>query len=112
MALGFNDGEHIQARADHAARAIRILQAQQKGGQFGDQAVGGTRRDPAMDKQEGSESTNLSVVGQMNSDAGARGVPDLSANASAGKDEKAASRETTLKDNPIPPVRGPGKKRT
>ena len=112
MALGFNDGEHIQARADHAARAIRILQAQQKGGQFGDQAVGGTRRDPAMDKQEGSESTNLSVVGQMNSDAGARGVPDLSANASAGKEEKAASRETTLKDNPIPPVRGPGKKKT
>ena len=30
MALGFNDDEHIQARADHAARAIRILQAQQK----------------------------------------------------------------------------------
>ena len=42
MALGFNDDEHIQARADHAARAIRILQAQQKGGAFGDQTTGGT----------------------------------------------------------------------
>ena len=58
MALGFNDDEHIQARQDHADRAIRILQAQQKGGAFGDQTVGGTRRDPATDKQLGSESTN------------------------------------------------------
>ena len=46
----------------------------------------------------------------MNGDAGARGVPDLSANASAGKEEKAATRETTLKTLPFSPVRGPGKK--
>ena len=110
MALGFNDDEHLQARQDHADRAIRILQAQQKGGQFGDQTTGGTRRDPAADKQLGSESTNLSVVGQTNSDAGARGVSDLSANKNAGKEEKAASRETTLNPEPKPPVRGPGKK--
>ena len=109
MALGFNDGEHIQARADHAARAIRILQAQQKGGAFGDQTTGGTRRDPATDKTLGSESTNLSDVGQMNSDAGARGVADLSANINAGKEEKAASRDTTFSDKTKPPVRGPGK---
>ena len=64
MALGFNDDEHIQAREDHAARAIRILQAQQKGGAFGSQTTGGHRRDPATDKQFGSESTNLSDVGQ------------------------------------------------
>ena len=70
MALGFNDDEYLQARADHAARAIRILQAQQKGGAFGDQTTGGARRDPATDKTLGSESTNLSDVGQMNSDAG------------------------------------------
>ena len=57
----------------------------------------------------GSESTNLSDVGQMNSDAGARGVPDLSANSGAGKEEKAASRDTTLNDKAKPPVRGKGK---
>ena len=35
----------------------------------------------------------------MNSDAAARGVSDLSANAAAGKEEKAASRDTTLNDD-------------
>ena len=70
MALGFNDDEHIQARQDHAARAIRILAAQQKGGTFGSQVTGATRRDPAEERLTGSESTNLSVIGEMNSDAG------------------------------------------
>ncbi len=109
MALGFNDDEHIQARQDHAARAIRILTAQQKGGTFGSQVTGATRRDPAEEKLTGSESTNLSVIGEMNSDAGARGVPDLSANPGAGKQEKAAGRETTLKPTAAVPVRGAGK---
>ena len=109
MALGFNDDEHLQARADHAARAIRILQAQQKGGHSVQRRLGRTSRDPATDKLDGSESTNLSDVGQMNSDAGARGVPDLSANSGAGKEEKAASRDTTLNDKATPPVRGKGK---
>ena len=109
MALGFNDDEHLQARADHAARAIRILQAQQKGGAFGDQTTGGTRRDPATGKTFGSDSTNLSDVGNMGGDAGARGVPDLSANAAAGKEEKATSRDTTLDHDTKPPVRGKGK---
>ena len=109
MALGFNDDEHIQAREDHAARAIRILQAQQKGGQFGDQTTGSTRRDPATGKTMGSESTNLSDVGNMNSDAGARGVADLSADRGAGRTEKAASRDTTLNDTAKPPVRGMGR---
>ena len=109
LALGFNDDEHLQARADHAARAVRILQAQQKGGAFGDQTTGGMKRDPATGKTLGSESTNLSEVGQMNSDAGARGVSDLSANSGAGKDEKAVSRDTTLNDVVKPPVRGKGK---
>ena len=45
----------------------------------------------------------------MNSDAGARGVPDLSANSAAGKEEKAVSRDTTLNDKAKPPVRGKGK---
>jgi hypothetical protein len=109
MALGFNDDEHLQARADHAARAIRILQAQQKGGAFGDQTTGGTRRDPATGKTFGSDSTNLSDVGDMGGDAGARGVPDLSANTAAGKEEKATSRDTTLDHDTKPPVRGKGK---
>ena len=110
MALGFNDDEHVQAAADHAARAIRILQAQQKGGQLGSQTTGSTSRDPATEKFAGSESTALNeVAGNMNSDAGARGVADLSANPGAGKEEKAASRDTTLSDKTKPPVRGPGK---
>ena len=109
MALGFNDDEHIQARADHAARAIRILQAQQRGGAFGDPTTGSTKRDAADSKTMGSDATNLSDVGQMNSDAGARGVPDLSANQAAGKEEKATSRDVTLKDTVKAPVRGPGK---
>jgi len=108
MALGFNDDEHIQARADHAARAIRILQAQQKGGQLGSETTGATSRDPATEKLAGSESTALNEVGQMNSDAGARGVRDLSANLAAGKEEKATSRDTTLKDTTKTPVRGKG----
>jgi hypothetical protein len=45
----------------------------------------------------------------MNSDAGARGVPDLSANGRAGKEEKVASRDTTLNDSTKTPVRGQGK---
>ena len=109
MALGFKDTEHLQAREDHAARAVRILQAQQKGGLFGDQTTGGTKRDPATGKTMGSESTNLGDVGGMNSDAGARGVSDLSANNNAGKEEKAASRDTTLSDTTKKPVRGPAK---
>jgi len=110
MALGFNDDEHVQARADHAARAIRILQAQQKGGQLGSETTGATSRDPATEKLAGSESTALNeVAGNMNSDAGARGVRDLSANLAAGKEEKAASRDTTLKDTTKTPVRGNGK---
>ncbi len=109
LALGFNGGEHIQAREDHAARAIRILQAQQRGGAFGSQVTGSTHRDPAEDKQFGTESTNLMDVGQMNGDAAARGVSDLSVNPAAGKEEKAASRETTLKADAAPPVRGKGK---
>jgi hypothetical protein len=79
MALGFEKNEYKQAREDHQARAVRILQAQQKGG------------------------------ANLNGDAGARGVADLSANASAGSEEKAASRDTTLKDSTKQPVRGKGK---
>jgi hypothetical protein len=43
------------------------------------------------------------------SDPGARGVADLSANPNAGKDEKAASRDTTMQDTTAPRVRGKGR---
>ena len=42
-------------------------------------------------------------------DMGARGIPDLSANPQAGKEEKAASRDTTLQGSTASPVRGAGK---
>lgn len=49
-------------------------------------------------------------MGDGGGDPAARGVPDLSANpAGAGSAEKAASRDTTLRDNTKPPVRGAGK---
>ena len=58
MALGFNDDEHIQARADHAARAIRILQAQQRGGavwrsnDWIDEARRGRQQDDGVGRHE------------------------------------------------------------
>ena len=110
MALGFNDDEHLQAREDHMLRAVRILQAQQKGGAIGSQITGATNHDPATEKLAGSESTALNeVAGNMNSDPAARGVSDLSANAAAGKEEKQTSRDTTLNDTTKSPVRGKGK---
>jgi len=77
---------------------------------MGTETTGATNRDPATEKLAGSESTALGeVAGNMNSDPAARGVPDLSANAGAGKEEKAASRDTTFKDTTKPSVRGKGK---
>jgi hypothetical protein len=82
MALGFQDDEYLQAREDHAERVARIAESQGIGN--GNQGGSG---DPAS-----------------------RGVPDLSANPSgAGAYEKATSRDTTLRDNTKPPVRGAGK---
>lgn len=79
IALGFPDDEYKQAREDHVARVARIAMSQGVGNQPG-------------------------------SNPAARGVPDLSANPSeAGTAEKAASRDTDLKDTTKPPVRGAGK---
>lgn len=79
IALGFKDDEYLTARDDHVARIERIAESQ------GDNLTGGG--DPA-----------------------ARGIDDLSADpANAGKDEKAASRNTDLKDTTKKPVRGEGK---
>ena len=80
MALGFSETEHIQAKKDHAERAARVAQAQ------------------------------ASVKGSNNSggDPAARGVPDLSANPSASRQEKKQGRDRTLHDSKRRRVRGRG----
>lgn len=80
-ALGFAPEEYLVARKDHAARIERVLKAQTSG----KEAQGGMEN-PA-----------------------ARGIKDLATDAQAGKDEKAASRDTTLQDTTRVPVRGEGK---
>jgi hypothetical protein len=78
VALGFDDDEYLKAREDHAERVKRIAESQGIGGDGGE-------GDPA-----------------------ARGVLDLSVNRRAGAEEKAASRNTDLRDTTAPRVRGPG----
>jgi len=86
IALGFDDDEYLQARKDHADRAVRVLQAQVKVGAAG---------------KAGGPPT---VAG---TDPAARGVPDLSTDpANAGTDEKTTSQDTTLDANRQPKVRG------
>jgi hypothetical protein len=89
MALGFDDDEHIQAAKDHAARAIRVLQAQQK---VAGKGAGGA------------------VPGVAGTDPAARGLPDLSADPNtAPVEEKTISQDPTLADDHQPRVRGKGK---
>ena len=81
MALGFSETEHIQAKKDHAERAARVAQAQ------------------------------ASVKGSNNSTGGdpaARGVPDLSVNLQASRQEKKQGRDRTLHDSKHRRVRGRG----
>ena len=80
MALGFGPDEHVQAKKDHAERAARVAQAQAS--VKGSNSIGG---DPA-----------------------ARGVPDLSANPSASRQEKKQGRDRTLHDSKRRRVRGQG----
>ena len=87
MALGFDDDEHLQARKDHADRAVRVLQAQVKVGATAGGKGGLPGTDPAS-----------------------RGVPDLSTDPNnAPTDEKTVSQDTTLEDSRQPKVRGKGK---
>jgi hypothetical protein len=81
IALGFDEDEYERAREDHLARIERIVLSQGLG-RSGSNAAG----DPA-----------------------ARGLKDLSANPNAGREEKAASRDTTMRDTTTPRVRGKGK---
>jgi len=81
VALGFEDDEYLQAREAHAARAVRILQAQ------------------------------MQYKAQTSGDPAARGVEDLSADpAGAGKGEKEISRNTDLEDTTKSRVRGKGRR--
>ncbi len=79
IALGFDDDEYLEARKDHAERA----EADRRG-----QGMDGERRQ-AIRRREAS--------------------PDLSADPNAGKEEKAASRSTDLRDTTAPRVRGKGR---
>jgi hypothetical protein len=79
IALGFDDNEHLHAREDHVARLERIAATQGMG-----------------------SDSNVS-------DPAARGLKDLSANLNAGQDEKAASRDNTLRDTTASRTRGKGK---
>ena len=95
IALGFDNDEYLQARKDHADRAVRVLQAQVKVAA----EAGGTAA-------AGGKGGMPTVAG---TDPGARGVPDLSANpGGAAKDEKAVTQDNTLDANK-PKVRGLGK---
>jgi len=91
IALGFDDDEYLQARKDHADRAVRVLQAQVKvAAENGPAAAGGKGGVP-------------SIAG---TDPAARGVPDLSTDPhAASRDEKTLSQDSTLDDN-RPKVRG------
>src|SRR5208282_2825124 len=92
IALGFDDDEYLQARLDHAARAVRVLQAQQK-------VVGNIGH-------QGTPSAAGPNAAQPN-DAAARGVPDLSPNPQkAGTLEKETTQDSTLSDSKQPKVRG------
>ncbi len=88
IALGFDDDEYLQARKDHAERAVRVLQAQVK-------VAGG-----------------IGKQGQPNmagTDPAARGVPDLSTDPNnAGTNEKTVTQDNTLDDSKQPKVRGKG----
>lgn len=79
VALGFADDEYLQARKDHADRAIRILAAQTRGGEAGENL--GAR---GVDDLSGSPETE-------------------------GVAEREAATDPTLRDNTKKPVRGKGK---
>jgi len=79
IALGFADDEYLTAREDHVDRAVRILEAQT--------AV-------QMEAEEGQQ---------------ARGVEDVDPSKASGKEAKAGERDTTLKTEKKPPIRGDGK---
>ena len=78
MALGFDDDEYLAARKDHAERREADC------------------RGPGRDGR------------RQGGDPAARGVPDLSADPNAGAEEKAASRNTDLRDTTARRMRGQG----
>ena len=97
-ALGFSEKEYLQAREDHAARAVRILKAQTE-------ATGELQA--AQAQAAGGQPNPVAPAGVVN--AGARGLGDLAINADAGKQERAVAIDRTLADSNKKPQRGPGK---
>ena len=82
MARGYPEDEADAAKQDHTDRLQRIAASQTS--------------------KDGSSTSNLADTAQ------ARGIRDLSANPDAGKQEKAASRDTTNDVNPQDQTRGAG----
>ena len=139
IALGFNDDEYLKAQDDHMKRIERIQQAQAPApGQPGQAAPGQAAPAPKEPKEEAPKApkssppaqdpANKAVVNkeELNhksqvaspidpnvpnpSWSAARGVKDLATNRNAASEEKAVSRDTTLKEDKKIPVRGKGKK--
>ena len=81
-ALGFGPEEFKKAREDHAARAIRILQAQ---------------------------TSAQGEVGKVAGQAQARGVGDLATDDDQGKEERKGATDTTTSTDKKKPQRGKGK---
>jgi hypothetical protein len=85
IALGFSEDEYLQARKDHADRAVRILLAQ------------------TAARQAGGDTGGIES-------AGARGVEDISAEPSReGGEERGQATETALKETTKKPQRGEAK---
>lgn len=94
MALGFSRDEYLQAREDHADRAARVAAAQSAIMPGPTQVQGAKAALNSVQPPAAEGPVNKDI---KQSDPGARGVPDLSANPNAGKDEKKAATDDTLR---------------
>lgn len=99
VALGFNENEYIQARADHIDRATRILEAQSQ------VALKAKLAESELTGLNNTEDETL----ELPDNAGARGVTDLAIEGNEGAQEREEATDQTLEADKRPPIRGPGK---
>jgi hypothetical protein len=104
-ALGFSEDEYLQAREDHAARAVRILKAQTEAAGELQAAQGGAPQGQPPDQPQSSPPGENKPL----ANAAARGLGDLATNQKAGVEERAAAVDRTLEGTVKKPQRGPGK---
>jgi hypothetical protein len=100
VALGFNENEYLQARADHIDRATRILEAQSE-----------VALKAKLAEAEAGALGNEEVEGtvELPENAGARGVTDLAVNTDEGVQERQEAVDRTLEADKERPVRGEGR---